>query len=64
MWGVSETFIGLSVVAVGTSLPEFVITAVASLRGRSDVALGNIMGSNIFNILGILGVTLISYVYK
>ena len=57
MWGVSETFIGLSVVAVGTSLPEFVITAVASIRGRSDVALGNIMGSNIFNILGILGVT-------
>jgi len=57
MWGVSETFIGLSVVAVGTSLPEFVITAVASVRGRSDVALGNIMGSNIFNLAAILGAT-------
>ncbi|MDX1383936.1 MAG: calcium/sodium antiporter [Thermoanaerobaculia bacterium] len=55
-WGVSKTFIGLTIVAVGTSLPELVITAVASLRGRSDVALGNIMGSNMFNLLGILGV--------
>lgn len=57
IWGVSKTFIGLSVVALGTSLPELVITCVASLRGRSDVALGNIIGSNMFNILGILGVT-------
>jgi cation:H+ antiporter len=57
--GVSKTFIGLTIVAVGTSLPELVITAVASLRGRSDVALGNIMGSNMFNTLGILGVTAI-----
>lgn len=57
VWGVSKTFIGLTVVAVGTSLPELVITGVASLRGRSDVALGNIMGSNMFNILAVLGVT-------
>ncbi len=57
IWGVSKTFIGLTVVAVGTSLPELVITVVASLRGRSDVALGNIIGSNMFNILGVLGVT-------
>ncbi len=57
IWGVSKTFIGLTVVAIGTSLPELVITGVASLRGRSDVALGNIIGSNMFNILGVLGVT-------
>jgi cation:H+ antiporter len=57
IWGVSKTYIGLTIVAIGTSLPELVITAVASLRGRSDVALGNIMGSNMFNTLAILGVT-------
>lgn len=57
LWGVSKTFVGLTIVAVGTSLPELVITSVASLRGRSDVALGNIMGSNMFNILAVLGVT-------
>ena len=57
--GVSETFVGLTVVAVGTSLPELVISVIASLRGRSDVALGNVMGSNIFNAAGILGVTAI-----
>ncbi len=56
-WGVSKTFIGLTIVAVGTSLPELVITAVASLKKQSDVALGNIIGSNMFNLLGILGVT-------
>lgn len=55
--GVSKTFIGLTIVALGTSLPELVITGVASLRGRSEVALGNIMGSNLFNTLGILGTT-------
>lgn len=60
IWGVSKTFIGLTVVAVGTSLPELVITGVASLRGRSDVALGNIIGSNMFNILGVLGITAIA----
>ncbi len=56
-WGVSRTFIGLTIVAVGTSLPELVISGVASMRGRSDVALGNILGSNMFNLLAILGVT-------
>lgn len=59
IWGVSRTFMGLTIVAAGTSLPELVITSVASFRGRSDVALGNIMGSNIFNLLGILGITAI-----
>ena len=55
--GISETIIGLTIVAVGTSLPELVTTVVAGLRRESDMALGNILGSNIFNMLGILGVT-------
>jgi cation:H+ antiporter len=55
--GVSDAVIGLSIVAVGTSLPELATTVVATLRRQSDVAFGNIVGSNIFNILGILGVT-------
>jgi cation:H+ antiporter len=56
-FGVSETVIGLSIVAVGTSLPELATSAIAAFRGKADVALGNIIGSNIFNILGILGLT-------
>ncbi len=56
-WGVSKTFIGLTVVAVGTSVPELMITLIAALRGQSDIALGNVIGSNIFNLLGILGLT-------
>jgi cation:H+ antiporter len=56
-FGISETVIGLSIVAVGTSLPELATSAIAAFRGKADVALGNIIGSNIFNILGILGVT-------
>lgn len=55
--GVSDTLIGLTVVAVGTSLPELVTSVVAARRQHSDVAFGNIVGSNIFNIFGILGVT-------
>ena len=55
--GMSEAAIGLTVVAVGTSLPELVTSVIAARRGQSDIALGNIIGSNIFNILGILGVT-------
>jgi cation:H+ antiporter len=54
---VPEAVIGLTIVAVGTSLPELVTSAVAARRGQSDIALGNVIGSNIFNILGILGVT-------
>ena len=57
--GVSETVIGLTIVAIGTSLPELVATLTAALKGRSDVAFGNIVGSNLYNILGILGVTAI-----
>lgn len=56
-WGMSETVIGLTVVAVGTSMPEFVTSIVAAIRKHGDVAIGNIMGSNIYNILGIGGVT-------
>lgn len=57
--GMSETVIGLTIVAIGTSLPELVATLAAALKGRSDVAFGNIVGSNLYNILGILGVTAI-----
>jgi cation:H+ antiporter len=55
--GVSETIIGLTVVAIGTSLPELVTSIVAALRRHTDLALGNIIGSNIFNIFFILGTT-------
>jgi len=55
--GMSETVIGLTIVAVGTSLPELVASLAAALRGRPEVAFGNVVGSNIYNILGILGAT-------
>ena len=55
--GVSEAFIGLTIVAVGTSLPELATSVVAAFRRQSEIAIGNIIGSNIFNVLGILGVT-------
>ncbi|MEO9900701.1 calcium/sodium antiporter [Nisaea sp.] len=54
--GVSETVIGITMVALGTSMPELATTVVAAVRRHNDVALGNIIGSNIFNTLGILGV--------
>ena len=57
--GISDTIVGLTVVAVGTSLPELSTSLVAALRGQGDIALGNVLGSNIYNILGILGVTAI-----
>lgn len=56
-FGISETVIGLTIVAVGTSLPELATSVIAAFRKRADVAIGNIIGSNIFNILGILGIT-------
>jgi len=55
--GVSEAVIGLTIVAVGTSLPELVTSLIAAARRHADVALGNVLGSNIYNILGIGGVT-------
>ena len=56
-WGVSETVIGLTLVAIGTAMPELVTAIIAAMRGHSGVAMGNVIGSNTFNILGILGVT-------
>lgn len=56
-WGVSELVVGLTIIAVGTSAPELVTSLVAQLRGRSDLGLGNLVGSGIFNVLGILGAT-------
>ena len=57
LFGLTETFIGLTVVAVGTSLPELVTSAMAAKRGKADLAVGNVIGSNIFNILWILGIS-------
>lgn len=57
--GLSEAVIGLTVVAIGTSMPELVTSIIAVRKGQGDVALGNVLGSNLFNILGILGVTAI-----
>jgi len=53
--GVSELVIGLTVVAVGTSLPEVVTSVIAAARGERDIAVGNVVGSNLFNLLGVLG---------
>lgn len=55
--GVSEVVIGLTVVAIGTSLPELATSVVAAIREEADIAVGNVIGSNIFNLAGILGVT-------
>ena len=56
-YGVSDAAIGLTLVALGTSLPELATTVMAALRRQADVALGNVIGSNMFNLLGIIGVT-------
>lgn len=56
-WGMSEKLIGLTVVAIGTSLPELATSVVAAFKKNTDIAVGNVIGSNIFNILFILGVT-------
>lgn len=56
MFGVSDTVIGLTLVAIGTSLPELATTVMAALRRQADVALGNVIGSNMFNLLAIIGV--------
>ncbi|MCL1478885.1 MAG: calcium/sodium antiporter [Marinobacter sp.] len=54
--GVSELIIGLTIVAAGTSLPEVVTSIIAAIRGQRDIAVGNVIGSNIFNLMGVLGV--------
>jgi cation:H+ antiporter len=56
VFGVSEAVIGLTLVAIGTSLPELATTLAAAIRREADVALGNVIGSNVFNLLGIIGV--------
>jgi cation:H+ antiporter len=56
-FGVPEAIIGLTLVAIGTSLPELATSVMAAIRGHSDVAVGNVVGSSIFNALGIIGVT-------
>ena len=56
-FGVPEAVIGLTVVAIGTSLPELAVSAIAAFRGQGAVAVGNVVGSNIYNVLGILGAT-------
>lgn len=56
-WGVPTSIIGLSLVAVGTSLPELVTSIIAAFKGETDVIVGNVLGSNIFNILGIIGIS-------
>jgi cation:H+ antiporter len=56
-WGVSEALIGLTVVAIGTSLPELATSAVAAYKKETDIAVGNVVGSNIFNLLWILGLS-------
>ncbi|MZQ90581.1 calcium/sodium antiporter [Frigidibacter albus] len=58
-FGISEAVIGLTIVAIGTSLPELATSVVAAMRRQADIAVGNVVGSNIFNILGILGLTAI-----
>lgn len=55
-FGLSEAVIGLTIVALGTSLPELAVTVVAGLRGQGGVAVGNILGSNVMNIMGIIGI--------
>lgn len=55
-FGISEVVIGITLVAIGTSLPEFAVTVVSALRREYDIAIGNIVGSNIFNLLAVIGV--------
>ena len=55
-FGVSETVIGLTLIAIGTSLPELATTVMAAYRRQADVALGNVIGSNLFNLLAIIGI--------
>lgn len=59
LWGMSELLIGLTIVAIGTSLPELVASVAAARRGEYDMALGNVIGSNLFNTLGVVGLAAI-----
>ena len=57
VWGISELVIGLTIVSISTSLPELATSAVAAWRSEGDIAVGNIIGSNVFNIAAVLGIT-------
>jgi cation:H+ antiporter len=57
LWGVSERVIGVSIVAVGTSMPELMVSLIAAFKKEADLSVGNIIGSNLFNIAGVLGLT-------
>jgi len=56
-FGIPSVVVGLTIVAIGSSAPEFVVSVLSAIQGNADIALGNIVGSNIFNILGIMGIT-------
>ena len=56
-WGINDALIGLTIIAIGTSSPELIASSVAAYRGQTDMAIGNIVGSNIFNLLWVLGFT-------
>lgn len=56
-WGVSEVLIGLTIIAIGTSLPELMTSIIAAVKGERDIAVGNVVGSNIFNIICVLGIS-------
>jgi cation:H+ antiporter len=60
LYGVNELVIGLTLIAAGTSLPELATSVLAAIRGQRDIAVGNVVGSNIFNILAILGIAALS----
>ena len=57
LFGMSERLIGLTVIAIGTSLPELVTSVMAARKGNADIAIGNVVGSNLFNVLFIIGLT-------
>src|SRR3546814_10708972 len=56
LWNVSDAFIGLTIVVIGTSAPELVTTIISTIRDERDIAIGNLIGSSVYNILVILGV--------
>ena len=57
VWGIAEEIIGLTILAIGTSLPELATTVIAAIRRNSEIALGNVLGSNVYNVLGVGGAT-------
>lgn len=63
-FGLSDELIGLTIVAIGTSLPELVTSVVAAKKGKNDIAVGNVVGSNIFNVLAILGTSVVIHPIK